>query len=43
LVYCSITNPLHYKRNEENLATMQHITELEQMALKSQMNPHFYF
>jgi len=31
------------KRNEEKLATMQHITELEQMALKSQMNPHFIF
>lgn len=31
------------KRNEEKLATMQRITELEQMALKSQMNPHFIF
>jgi two-component sensor histidine kinase len=31
------------KRNEEKMATMQRITELEQMALKSQMNPHFIF
>ena len=31
------------KKNEEKMATMQRITELEQMALKSQMNPHFIF